>query len=818
MRRTAFKQTTDQLFTYCYNMQIQQAKELIQQKRVISRIPKMDIFSLAKTLFCFDKMGFKNKLLWGAILVNLYDRMENLENFSSASNLFRIIDKHIPGQVSVDKLREIMLHCVDSNKLSISHLSLIPFLTNKIPNDLEFWSRMERPILVLISSKINTKIFQDSAFNFAIWYFSEIKVGSPQYWHSLQALVIPYLANMEISNFSRLCYGVIKTHFVLPAFKQAFLDNLIHKFSQPSTNCQDQSMIIYSLTILEGSEKNQIISQAIQMLVFGARKFNIIPVRQCAELLSMCKLEKEATQVLSSTLVDFYNSNPWKSLETLIVTAHLIAVIHPELDPLKKNMILEFLKKEDIKFTVTNVLMSNSFCFPFVAAFLKMGNGISIAGFMHQFFNRFNKTKATNWSLFCMIHLAACFEIAKETKADAKWFDQLAEYLFEFCRSSKIEIDFMHGITNENLIHWNTDHVRQLIAVVTDHLPIHIYFGNLQRRYQCYNYLRTLDEILNLLLIIHFRHGDHSDLIIDAIKEIILKYKPTHRLEYYYLTDPENPALIDLKLPEDKKEHLPSILEALYGKPDLSDFEVIRYKTEGSKNPPTKKASDPAPNTFQTDLLAKNIDKTSFTDINYNRMHFTSLSSVFGLDENEDVMETEVEFTFSKKDSLGEDIVDLPINIEELKSGLLKDSVSSPNETETRIPPKHEKKTLESKPTTQPERPPPNKEKKVQPPKEKPTENTQKKSKILFISKSEKPETEAQPEDTKPSSATKKVASTSKEPKLLLSHSQDAQKKKKEASKSPFNDTATTSSNKKSTATKTSETKVSTTENKLKPS
>lgn len=702
-RRIALRQAIEKLAYHSNFAQLYDAQELIQREKLISKIPNMDNYTFTKIVQCFDRLGFKNKLFWGALMVNLQQRLENVENFGTLSQVLKTIHERNPESVSVEEMQKLIVRLAESDKLTLSHLSLIPFLAAQDPNNLDFWARLEKPILLLLSTRGSTTSFRDASFNYAIWYMSEIKVGSSHYWHAIQGLVGPFVPSLNTSTFSRVTYGIIKTHFMLPAFKQVFLDNVVTKFQEPSSNSQDHSMMIYTLTMLEGPEKNELIPRIIRGVSLLFRKENQTPLRQSVELLAMYNLDAAARDLLQQCIVDFYNSASWKVLETFTSNIHILALAQGNLDPLKRNLILERMTKENLEEAFMKSLMSSPYSYPYLANVFNKNLAKWSSDMEKQFFRQFSEKNASNWGLNSAMQLVAGFELAHQVKAGKKFFDDLAQQLLGFCRSSKIEIDFLRGITNEHLMHWNRDHVVQLYAVVSGALPLHSYLGHLQRRYQRYNYLRTLDEILSLLLIVYFKHGKRSSLILDSIKEIIMKYKPTHRLEYYYLTDPDNPALIDLNLPANKKEDLLSILEVLYGKPDLREYEQIELNSKTAEVV-EKKYVKPEPETSRNEIKMKPASSSSFIDSSYHRMNYHSLNSLFGLSEKDEFEKEEVEFVYSK-DSLGEEIVHLEVNVEQIKSGILKhgqaDAVLTPNPSAVTPPATGPAKTKPAETATQ---------------------------------------------------------------------------------------------------------------------
>lgn len=634
-RKIFLRHTIERFNHLCREGMLSDARDIIVREKLISKVPDTNGVMFNKLIHSFDLMEFKNKQLWDNISKIFIYKIENLTiGMFNMTSLVTLLSNRCPDIVNVRKIEEIMVSTTDIDHFSIIHINLIPFLSMKDGNNTEFWSLLEKRILVLMNKPYPTTAIRDSIFNNAVWYFSEIKQGSPYYWDSVQRFASPYLSVMSTEYYSRIGYGIVKTQFLTLQFKKEYLRAFALKVTDSSVIAQDHSMMAFTLSCIEGGEKIKHIATLISAVCTNNYNPDYNPLRTTVELLTSVRLEEKTKKLISDTFIEYYNETPWKELENSTYNIHLIALNNKDIELGKKNIILENIKKDG----VYSQLAYNVYQYPEIYNVVNELLDDNIFQWNQtmekQLMTNYNDSKANLWSLNILLRLLSLLELGESNNASSNYYQMIGQELDNLCKSDNIAVEFDRSQEKNYVSSWKSTYLTMLFAISLDKLSLHHYMSLLRRRYQTYSYQRVKDEVLNLLLLIHMRHSNKHEKIKDCGRNVLMRFNPTYRLELYYIMDPTNDFLNPIKTKYKNQSDLNSILNELYKQPDVSEFTPISIDDSiDSKTIPTLDIENIVRDSQQSKF---NKDTGRINSIHH-ASSFNDMSHLFGLDDNNDV-------------------------------------------------------------------------------------------------------------------------------------------------------------------------------------
>lgn len=255
MVRPPYFDMLKQIHNYAIQKRFVNAKDLISQARLISKIPTMPIPSLCLLADSLDRIGVENKELWQLILENF--RITG--NYLALKNVTMMLHygcKHLPGSISWEQLEKMLITRLKDDPDDPQNIDILYFFNKHDKGSPELWKTFQKPVINILLKSIQdgngiVTTPTERLLVKAGHSYSSQRQGDATFWTDLQNLLIPIMPSLKVNVFSRLCYYISKMAHVTPEFKTAFTTNFVSGLNDPVLKELDVLTFLYVLPNLK---------------------------------------------------------------------------------------------------------------------------------------------------------------------------------------------------------------------------------------------------------------------------------------------------------------------------------------------------------------------------------------------------------------------------------------------------------------------------------------------------------------------------------------------------------------------------------------
>lgn len=201
---------------------IDEAKKVIQEGKLILRLPQLLPRDQISVLESFDKLGMP-KSLWEAISTSFNDNLSKKLPFDVAK-MGSILVKHVDHSKLNWSAIEDKLMSSSTTNLSFDPylINVHTFLATAGKGSPEFWSKTESLCLESLENALNSDFKPQTVHNLLsklVWSYAMAKHGSADFWRGVEKLIDKTMSQMTARNYSKMILAVSKVEEISPDVK-----------------------------------------------------------------------------------------------------------------------------------------------------------------------------------------------------------------------------------------------------------------------------------------------------------------------------------------------------------------------------------------------------------------------------------------------------------------------------------------------------------------------------------------------------------------------------------------------------------------------
>lgn len=235
---------------------IEEAKKVIQEGRLILRLPQLLPRDQITVMESFDKLGMP-KHLWNAIGDSFNESLDKKLPFDIAK-IASILAKHVDeGKLDWSAIEGKLMNASNDN------LSFDPYLVNihtllatHGKGSAEFWRSTESLCLTSIENALKTEFKLPTIQNLLsklIWSYSTANQGSIEFWDGIDALAHKVIPGMTSKNYSKLILSISKVSELSDSLKIKLMKQASFHIGDATLGLLDLHDILLGLNMIDPS-------------------------------------------------------------------------------------------------------------------------------------------------------------------------------------------------------------------------------------------------------------------------------------------------------------------------------------------------------------------------------------------------------------------------------------------------------------------------------------------------------------------------------------------------------------------------------------